>query len=639
MKKTFLAAVLFAAATLGFSQTLENGYYFASIKEARIKMGKTEVTQDLYEAVMGSNPSEFKGSKLPVEKVSWYDALVFCNKLSLSEGLTPAYSVNGSSDVSAWNYTPHSDGTIEGAITVDFKASGYRLPTNDEWRLAARANTNNLYSGSNSVEKAGWYIGNSANKTHKVGQLNSNEYGLYDMSGNVWEWSWNFSNGYSYYLGGSWSSGEPYLRLEDRVTGTLASKRYNNLGFRIVLADGVPKAAKQKEAKPSKEQKQKEAKPAKEPKEKVEKESKWKKNKSQEEDANVAETTEEAENSFVEKPSFEQQKSASGSDIDISVTAQYRGNIVSWDGTGLSVLELKNIGDSTDSEIITFDANFGTVGGSIGVGAKAVNKMDFVSANVWIKPLEWLKFSLGSVGGQSVAYPKFGAWAPTATAYDVGVQMDLILGGFDFRASVLPGPTLDKEHPVFWLDFSKTGWERFGKFWISTQYTFKNSFELQLAGGRNINVGAHGYDGGAASDLAAGVGFNFMPFGKTGFFGDAYASFDLSGATPALARLDAQLGGQVHIQAFMIQFTDLFQWDMTNFKDGFELKASYDVTDHISPYITFTGYEIMNKKFDVALGADMSVGPCEINANILVPVDLNSYVFKIFVPVQLTVRL
>ncbi len=174
-------------------------------------MGQTPVTQRLYQKVMGVNPSYYQlsneklredqrkaleeegnTSNNPVEWITWYDALYFCNKLSMMEGLTPAYSVNGKTDPKCWDYTPHHQRGEDIDFDVDFDctASGYRLPTKYEWNYAARGGENYIYSGSNDLDKVGWYSKNSKNVTHPVAQKLANGYGLYDMSGNVSEWGW-----------------------------------------------------------------------------------------------------------------------------------------------------------------------------------------------------------------------------------------------------------------------------------------------------------------------------------------------------------------------------------------------------------------------------------------------------------------
>ncbi|MDR1256935.1 MAG: SUMF1/EgtB/PvdO family nonheme iron enzyme, partial [Spirochaetaceae bacterium] len=130
-------------------------------------IGKYEVTQAEYEAVMGSNPGAFKGGGLPVETVSWLDAVEFCNRLSRATGLTPCYSISGAN------------------VTWNSGANGYRLPTEAEWEYACGEWSD------------GWLGGNSGRMTHQIGQLAPNRYGLYDMTGNVQEWCWDWYGTYS----------------------------------------------------------------------------------------------------------------------------------------------------------------------------------------------------------------------------------------------------------------------------------------------------------------------------------------------------------------------------------------------------------------------------------------------------------
>lgn len=186
---------------------LENGsaYELAAIPGKDYLMGKTEVTQDVYEFVMGENPSVNKHPDFPAENLSWFDSLVFCNKLSILEGKTPCYSVNGTTDVEAWNYTPHHYKMMDGEISFDESADGYHIPTMDEWDHAICGGQNFEFSGSNDLDTVAWTDCNAGGSSHKVATLKPNGYGLYDMSGNVLEWVWFIRDDSSRYCrGGSW---------------------------------------------------------------------------------------------------------------------------------------------------------------------------------------------------------------------------------------------------------------------------------------------------------------------------------------------------------------------------------------------------------------------------------------------------
>jgi formylglycine-generating enzyme required for sulfatase activity len=198
-------------------------------------ISKYEVTQKEWIEVMGSNPSYFKGDNQPVEQVSWYDAVAYCNARSVKEGLTPAYTVSGTN------------------VTWNRNANGYRLPTEAEWEYAAKGGSGAgylIYAGSNSVDSVGWYWDNSGSKTHPVGTKAANGLGLYDMSGNVWEWCWDWfgsystssqtdplgasSGSYRVYRGGSWNNNGQYLRSAWRGDDYPPSKRGSGIGFRLV---------------------------------------------------------------------------------------------------------------------------------------------------------------------------------------------------------------------------------------------------------------------------------------------------------------------------------------------------------------------------------------------------------------------
>lgn len=225
-----------------------------------------EVTQAEYQAVMESNPSNFTGSDdLPVEQVSWFDAIYYCNKKSVAESLTPCYSVGGKTDPAQWGYTPHHDASISGAITCNLNANGYRLPTEAEWEYAALGGKAGValddptdYAGTNNssqLETYAWYSSNSDSKTHAVKTKTKNSLNLFDMSGNVWEWCWDWKNSSAtagdggsasvtnplgassgsgrVYRGGSWRSDASSCSVAIR-NGSGPFDRGNNLGFRVV---------------------------------------------------------------------------------------------------------------------------------------------------------------------------------------------------------------------------------------------------------------------------------------------------------------------------------------------------------------------------------------------------------------------
>lgn len=147
--------------------TLEVNEKTLEIKED-LDVGVYPVTQEEYEAVIGSNPSEDRDPNYPVTNVSWYDAVAYANALSVKEGLTPFYKIEGTKVEN-----------IPGA-------NGYRLPTEEEWEYCCRAGTTGDRYGD--LDEIAWYSGNSNDHIHEVGQKKPNNFGLYDTLGNVWEW-------------------------------------------------------------------------------------------------------------------------------------------------------------------------------------------------------------------------------------------------------------------------------------------------------------------------------------------------------------------------------------------------------------------------------------------------------------------
>lgn len=163
-----------------------------------LKVGKYPVTQELYQEIMGYNPSYFKGENRPVENMTWWDALNFCNELSEKYNLAPVYDLEekkeGKLKINQLNGEKVSADKANFADT-----EGFRLPTEIEWEWFARGGEiaiqngtfNYKYSGSNIIEEVAWYKKNSKNQTHDVGLKKANQLGLYDCSGNVYEWCYD----------------------------------------------------------------------------------------------------------------------------------------------------------------------------------------------------------------------------------------------------------------------------------------------------------------------------------------------------------------------------------------------------------------------------------------------------------------
>ncbi len=225
------------------------------------RISKYEITQSLFQELMGYNPSWFTvagvSDDYPVESVTWYDALEFCNKISLLEGLEPVYvitlrnpatgPIRSATVVAEFEFPADVDG-------IQKPKNGYRLPTEAQWEYAALGKTGNVYfwGDSNLPETAkvhAWFSVNADNSPHTAGLKRANTWGLYDMAGNVWEWCWDRYGPYSdaastnprgpdsnvdrVLRGGSWSDPLGSMRAAARLYGDPVSVS-RNYGFRVV---------------------------------------------------------------------------------------------------------------------------------------------------------------------------------------------------------------------------------------------------------------------------------------------------------------------------------------------------------------------------------------------------------------------
>ena len=230
---------------------------FVSKRRFEIKsfwMSDHEVTQAEWKDVMGSTPSYMANvdgnpDNNPVNEVSWYDALVYCNKRSIKEKLTPCYTIKGSTDPDKWGKVPTKSDDTWNAVTCDWKANGYRLPTDAEWEWAARGGENYKYAGSDDIDDVAWYAKYGYDTgTREVKRKKPNGYVLYDMSGNVWEWCWDWwrenipsdtpAEGVPYgslrsLRGGGWGSEDKWCVVVDRSDNS-PDRCSSNLGIRVV---------------------------------------------------------------------------------------------------------------------------------------------------------------------------------------------------------------------------------------------------------------------------------------------------------------------------------------------------------------------------------------------------------------------
>jgi len=183
-------------------------------------LSKYLISQEMYKTITNKTPSEFKGSKRPVESVSWRDCVEFCNLLSERFGLISYYNID----------------ETDAGIESNGKANGFRLPTEAEWEFACKAGSKQIRYGE--IDLIAWYRGNSNAETHEIGTKQPNEFGLYDMLGNVWEWCSNIYDetiygSYRIFRGGGWNDEERGCLATNRRRSHPTAFKIDDLGFRI----------------------------------------------------------------------------------------------------------------------------------------------------------------------------------------------------------------------------------------------------------------------------------------------------------------------------------------------------------------------------------------------------------------------
>ena len=291
-KYFFEVTSIYTPSTIVFVQggTFQMGDHFSegnsdeiplhSVTVSDFYMGETEVTQKEWSDIMGSNPASGfgVGDNYPVYNVSWYAIMVYCNKRSIEEDITPCYTINSSTNPDDWGVIPTSSDSMWNAAECDWSVEGYRMPTEAEWEYAARGglsgqrfpngatishstngDTQSNYYGSNSYTydvspTAGFHPDYNVS-TSPVGSFPPNGYGIYDMSGNLWEWCWDWHDS-GYYTtcnnlgsvtdplgpsggsnrvlrGGYWTDNAYVCRVTYRSIGA-PDGSYSNMGFRVV---------------------------------------------------------------------------------------------------------------------------------------------------------------------------------------------------------------------------------------------------------------------------------------------------------------------------------------------------------------------------------------------------------------------
>ena len=196
-----------------------------------IEMGKTELIFKL--KMLVDDPLRYdyydRNSILDPCTVTFFEAIEFCNNLSIAYGLDCVYSVDGETNPENWEY---GYGNLRGELVIDSSLNGFRLPTLEEWIYAAKGGEDYIYSGSNDIDEVAWYEYNSGSKLKNVAQKKANAYGLYDMSGNVNEWTSSQNGNQRIYCGGCYYDGSYFCEIDRDYYSAFPD--YNEVGFRLV---------------------------------------------------------------------------------------------------------------------------------------------------------------------------------------------------------------------------------------------------------------------------------------------------------------------------------------------------------------------------------------------------------------------
>lgn len=325
--------------------------------------------------------------------------------------------------------------------------------------------------------------------------------------------------------------------------------------------------------------------------------------------------------------------------VDVAAMIQLDGDAMnlatSDDGATFKALKLKSYDPSGDVDYLwKLSVNGEKAGGEIwewDLTSSAISNV-----KIWVAPTDWLKVTLGNVGGQSIAYPRFGWEAQTAQNYSYGYQAEVTFGNLYAKLALEPGSN------NYWFDTSSSGYDMIGGFWAEAKYDLGNWGAVQAVAVKNGYIGAHGFSYWYTSPLAFGVAYANMDNQTYGYYADAYLSFKNGDDGLEFQGFDSQVGGQwISDFGLKIEETNVFQY-RNAFKYGFEIKATYNFGAIVTPYVQIDGYDIMasTPATTFCIGMDAAIGGCAINSYLCVPVVFSdTYHFYFSVPVEFTLYL